>query len=77
MAKILKDITGFDDVVIGVIWCDAGKGTYIRVAHLEGYDLSNVQIYRYHTLCRTMRKVDKLEKDNFYGVFCVKREDLV
>ena len=77
MAKLLKDIKGFDDVGIGVIWCNAGEGTYIRVADLEGYDLAKVQIYRYYTFCRTMREVDELKKDNANEVFCVKREDLV
>ena len=77
MAKLLKDIAGFDDVGIGVIQCDAGHGDYIRVSDLEGYDLSNVQIYRYHTFFRTMRKVDELKQDNPNEVFCVRREDLV
>ena len=77
MVKLLKDIKGFDDVGIGVIWCDEGDGTYIRCADLEGYDLSSVQIYRYHHFCRTMRAVDKLESDNDNCTFCVKREDLV
>ncbi len=77
-AKLLKDIKGFDTAgIVGVIWRDAGEGTYIRVADLKGYDLSNVQIYRYNNFCRTMREVDKLEKDNHLETSCVKREDLI
>ena len=74
--KLLKDIEGFDDVGIGVIRCDKGKGTYIRCMDLEGYDLTGVQVYRYHNFFRTMRAVDKLEKDSENCVYCVKREDL-
>lgn len=77
MAKLLKNIKGFDYVGIGVIWCDAGEGTYIRCMDLEGYDLSNVQIYRYHNFFRTMRPIDSRGKDTENEVYCVKREDLV
>lgn len=73
----IKDIKGFDDVGIGVIWCDKGKGTYIRCQDLEGYDLTDKQIYRYHNFFRSMRPVDSIGKDTKDYVFCVNREDLV
>lgn len=77
MAKLLKDIKGFDDVGIGVIWCDKGEGTYIRCKDLEGYDLTGTQIYRYNRFFRTMKPVDILEEDGNSCVYCVKRCNLV
>ena len=77
LVKLLKDIKGFDDVGIGVIHFDEGEGTYILCKDLEGYDLSNIQIYKYHNFFRTMHKVDALENDTDDYVFCVKRQDLM
>lgn len=74
--KLLKDVKGFDNVGIGVIWCDEGEGTYIRCKDLEGYDLTGVQIYRYNSFFRTMSTVDKLQEDSENYVFCVKRSEL-
>lgn len=74
--KFLKDIEGFDDVGIGVIPRGKGNGEYIRCKDLTGYDLSNVQIYRYNTFFRTIQKVNALEPDAKPYVFCVKRKDL-
>lgn len=74
--KLLKDVKGFDDVGIGVIWCDEGEGTYIRCKDLEGYDVTGVQIYRYNNFFRTMTEVDKLQEDSENYVFCVKRSEL-
>lgn len=76
MMKSLQDIKGFDDVGIGAIWCDEGKGTYIRCCDLEGHDLTGVQIYRYNNFFRTMHKVDSLEEDSNDYVYCVRRQDL-
>lgn len=76
--KLLKDIKGFDNVGIGVIWCDEGKGTYIGCADLEGYDLTGVQIYSYHNFFRTMRETDDTpSRDTVNNTYFVKREDLV
>lgn len=77
MQKLLKDIEGFDDVGIGVIWQDKGKGDYIRCSDLKGFDLSGIQIYRYNNFFKTMRTVDSIEEDTDVYAFCVKREDLV
>lgn len=74
--KLLKNIKGFDYVGIGVIWFDEGKGDYILCRDLEGYDLTNIQIYRYNNHFRTMKQVDDLEEDSSDYVFCVKRNDL-
>jgi hypothetical protein len=74
---LLKYIEGFDDVGIGVIWQDKGKGKYILCRDLEGYNLDGVQIYRYNQFFMTMRAVDSLEEDSDNYVYCVKREDLI
>ena len=74
---LLKNIKGFDDVGIGVIWCEKGKGTYIRCKDLDGYDLTGVQIYRYNNFFKTMKKVNAQQEDTENYSFCVKREDLV
>lgn len=75
-AKLPKDIKGFDDVGIGVIWFDEGKGTYILCKDLAGYDLSGVQIYRYNNMFREMRPVDSIGEDSRAFAYCVKRADL-
>ena len=75
--KLLKDIKGFDDVGIGVIQQGKGGGEYILCRDLQGYDLSDIQIYRYNNFFRTMREVDALEKDTDNYVFCVRRQDLM
>lgn len=77
MVKPLKSIEGFDYVGIGVIPCGEGHGTYILCKNLAEYDLTGIQIYRYHTFFRTMKEVDELEDDTRDYVFCVKRADLV
>ena len=77
MSKLLKNIEGFDDVGIGVIHCGEGKGEYVRCSDLEGYDLTDVQIYRYNNVFRQMRPVDEREEDSKTYVFCVKRKDLI
>ena len=74
--KLLKDIKGFDDVGIGVIWFEEGKGEYILCKDLKGYDLTEVQIYRYNNFFRTMHKVDSIGKDDKTYAYCVKRKDL-
>lgn len=74
---LLKNIKGFDNVGIGVIWCEEGKGTYIRCKDLDGYDLTGVQIYRYNNFFKTMKKVNSQQEDTENYSFCVKREDLV
>lgn len=77
MMKSLQDLIGFDDVGIGIIWCDVGKGTYLRCCDLEGYDLTDIQIYRYSYFFRTMREVDSLKEDSNDHVYCVRRKDLM
>lgn len=74
--KLLKDIKGFDDVGIGVIWFEEGKGEYILCKDLKGYDLTGIQIYRYNNFFRQMREVDAIEKDSRNFAYCVKRKDL-
>ena len=74
--SLLKDIKGFDDVGIGVIWLDAGKGTYIRCVDLKGYDLKGIQIYRYSNFFRKMYKSNEILEDSAGSVYCVKREDM-
>lgn len=74
--RLLKDIKGFDDVGIGVIWMEEGKGEYILCSSLQGYDLSDIQIYRYNNFTRTMRAVDSKEEDTRNYAYCVKRADL-
>ena len=76
MAKLLKDIPGFDDVGIGVIWCGKGEGTYVLCKDLEGYDLTGVQIYGYNNFFRTMRPANKIGENSSYE-YCVKRKDLI
>ncbi len=76
MKERLNNIEGFDDIGIGVIHRDKGKGMYILCRDLGGYDLSGVQIYRYNHSLMTMRAVDKIEEDNAYYTYCVKRADL-
>ena len=76
-AKPLKKISGFDDVGIGVIWCGEGKGDYILCSELKGYDLTEIQIYRYNNWFRTMKAVDELGIDTEQYAYCVKREDLM
>lgn len=73
---LLKNINGFDDVGIGVIWYDKGEGMYILCKDLLGYDLSEVQIYRYSNITREMSAVDELGEDSDRCVYCVKREAL-
>lgn len=73
----LSEIKGFDDVGLGVIWCDEGRGTYILCKELRGYDLTNIQIYRYCNPFREMRKTDTIEKDDSQYTYCVKRDDLM
>lgn len=77
MRKPVETIKGFDDVGIGAIWCDEGKGTYIRCCDLEGYDLTGIQIYRYSNFFKTMREVDSLKEDSNDYVYCVCRKDLM
>lgn len=77
MQKLLKDIEGFDDVGIGVIWQEPEKGKYILCNDLKGFDLSGVQIYRYNNFFKIMRTIDSVEEDTDVYAFCVKREDLV
>lgn len=73
----LNEIKGFDDVGLGVIWCDEGGGTYILCKELRGYDLTNTQIYRYCNPFREMRKTDTIGKDDSQYAYCVKRSDLM
>jgi hypothetical protein len=75
-AKLLKNIKGFDDVGIGLINCGEGDGTYVLCTDLEGYDLTDVQIYKYHTFLRTMSKADKIEENSRNYLYFVKRADL-
>lgn len=73
----LSEIKGFDDVGLGVIWCDEGNGRYILCKELRGYDLTNIQIYRYCNPFREMRKADAIGKDDSQYAYCVKRDDLM
>ena len=73
----LSEIKGFDDVGLGVIWGDEGQGTYILCKELRGYDLSNIQIYKYCNAFREMNKTDIIGKDDSHYAYCVKRDDLM
>lgn len=70
--KSLNEIKGFDDVGIGVIWQDEGKGDYILCRDLKGHSLEGVQIYRYSMY--RMYKVDNADDDD--RVYCVRRKDI-
>ena len=72
--KSLDEIKGFDDVGIGVIWLEEGKGAYILCRDLKGHDLEGVQIYRYSMY--RMYKVDNAEEDGDGRVYCVRRKDI-
>lgn len=73
----LSEIKGFDDVGLGVIWCDEGHGEYILCKELRGYDLTNIQIYKYCNAFREIYKTDTVGKDNSQYAYCVKRDDLI
>lgn len=77
MRKPVETIKGFDDVGIGAIWRDEGKGAYIRCCDLEGYDLTGIQIYRYSNFFRIMCEVDSLKEDSNDHTYCVLRKDLM
>lgn len=74
--KLLKNIKGFDDVGIGIIVMDEGRGDYIRCVDLQGYDLTDIQIYKYNTFFRTMSKAESVESDSSSYIYCVKRRDI-